>query len=256
MVTGALRDGQIEVMMNSGGMGVANESRVTDDAWREARRKWECGEASVQKIADSLGVSKALVMKKKAAEGWQLAIGVAPVPVGGAAQANAKVTESAGASQTRTGSVTGHPGAESPRALPPDAVVSEVVVARPAAAPAPSHMDEIRVPDHLDDDEREEFVKRAIVGRQKAIHARQAKELSAVRSQLYAAIKGATSKGGSTVAMAVKNSIMALASLHEQEEAAELKRVRLEFDEFAGKSVRQTPCRIVVHMREGAKIGE
>lgn len=87
---------------------MAKESRVSDDDWHAARRRWESGEASFKQISDSIDVSKSLVLKRKAAEGWQLRIGVSPVPVGGAAQSNSKVTESAHDPARQAASVTGY----------------------------------------------------------------------------------------------------------------------------------------------------
>ena len=89
---------------------MAKESRVSDEAWRAARLRWERGEASIQQVADSIGVSKALVMKRKASEGWQLGIGVAAVTNKGPSGERSNFTESAVGSGTRAGMVTGHHG--------------------------------------------------------------------------------------------------------------------------------------------------
>lgn len=58
------------------------ESKVSEAAWRDAQEKWESGSQgfdSIQKVADFLGVSKALVMRKKTADGWVLGGGVSDV---------------------------------------------------------------------------------------------------------------------------------------------------------------------------------
>lgn len=87
---------------------MAKESRVSDEAWRAVRLRWERGEASIQQVANSIGVSKALVMKRKASEGWQLGVGVAAAAWKRTPEAQALFTESVDARVARAGSVTGH----------------------------------------------------------------------------------------------------------------------------------------------------
>lgn len=90
----------------------------------------------------------------------------------------AKVTESA----VHSGTHAVHVNA-SEASTQPARVVPEVFVPPTAAPPQPSdYADEIRIPDGLDEVNREEWVKAAIVARQKAINVRHLKELQAARS--------------------------------------------------------------------------
>lgn len=238
---------------------MARESRVSDEDWRAVRLRWENGEVSVKQIADSIEVSKSLVMKRKAAERWQLRIGVPPVPVGGAAQANSKVTEIAGVSGRQAPPVPGHHSDTHASHAESGSVVSGVFVASGVTTnvtPAePVYADELQVPENLDEWEREAWIKAAIVRRQKVINARHLKELQAVRSQLYAAIKQITVKGGAGIALAAERSINGLLKVQAGEMEAELQRVKLEVSEFVGKPLKPTPARIHVHMQPGVRIG-
>ncbi|WP_176058123.1 helix-turn-helix domain-containing protein [Paraburkholderia sp. BCC1876] len=226
---------------------------LTPDEMAEARRLYEKEGWGYGRIATKFSVSKPTVQGW--AKNWQRDYGVAPLPAGkkadagaGAAASQAKVTENAVPSETQ-GAAT-YPGMV---ASEPARVVADVYVA--PAAPANDYADEIRIPDGLDEVDREEFVKAAIVGRQRAINGRHLKELNAARSKLYESLKKAGTKEGAGTALASQRNVAALIALQAAEMEAELQRVRLEVAEFVGKPLKPSPCRIVVHMQEGAQIG-
>ncbi|MFX1716737.1 hypothetical protein [Paraburkholderia sp. A1RO-5L] len=197
---------------------MANESRVSDEDWRAARLRWESGEASVKQVADSIGVSKALVMKRKAAEGWQLRINVPPVPVGGAAQANFKVTESAGVSGRQAPPVTGHP--------------SDTRASHAESAEAPERIDlgEIGLPANFAEmsfEERLAAAELAALARIDEMIARQERSSNAALSLLYSAMKA--SKDGDKAAFSrlrgAEVAHKALKLAHEEQRVQERQRV-------------------------------
>lgn len=110
------------------------------------------------------------------------------------------------------------------------------------------------MPAGLDEWEREEFVKAAIVARQRSINARHLKELNAARSKLYESLRKAGTKEGAGAAISAQRNVTAMLALHKGEMEAELQRVKLEVHEFIGKPVKPTPCRIIVHVREGGDL--
>ncbi len=233
--------------------------KITDEQWAEARKRYESEPGlGLGKIAQVLDCSKSLVARKAREGKWQKDIGVPAQTWGGAEGTQAKVTESAVHSATHAV----HVDASEPSTRPAR-VVSEVFVP-PAAAQGvlPNHTpskpndyaDEIRVPDGLDEIEREEFVKAAIVARQRSINGRHLKEMQAARSKLYESLKKAGTKEGPGAALAAQRNVAALLALQGGEMEAELQRVKLEVHEFVGKPLKPTPCRIVVHMMPGLQV--
>jgi hypothetical protein len=136
--------------------------------------------------------------------------------------------------------------------VPPTA--AQVVGTDPTPPQPNDYADEVRVPDGLDEIEREEFVKAAIVARQRAINARHLKEMNAARSKLYESLKKAGTKEGPGAALAAQRNVAALLALQQGEMDAELQRVNLEVAEFVGKPLKPPPCRIIVHVREGGSL--
>ncbi|CAB3783385.1 hypothetical protein [Pararobbsia alpina] len=244
--------------------------KITDEQWAEARKRYESEPGlGLGKIAQTLDCSKSLVARKAREGKWQKDIGVPTQVHPTAREREAKVTESAVPSPTQAVHVN---GAE---ASTPSARVAAEVFVPPTAAPGGSlnltppakgalsdvpppqpsaYADEIRVPDGLDDVEREAFVAAAIVARQRAINARHLKEMQAARSKLYESLKKAGTKEGPGAALAAQRNITALLALQQGEMDAELQRVKLEVHEFVGKPLKPTPCRIVVHLSPGVKM--
>jgi hypothetical protein len=233
--------------------------KITDEQWAAARKRYETEPGlGLGKIAQVLDCSKSLVARKAREGKWQKDIGVPNQVHPTAREREAKVTESAVPRATQAVHVN---GAEPP--VSPARVVSEVFVPPGAgrgvgseSTPSQSttYSDEMRVPDGLDEWEREEFVKAAIVARQRAINARHLKEMQAARSKLYESLKKAGTKEGAGNALASQRNITALIALQAAEMDAELQRVRLEVQEFIGKLVKPTPCRIVVHLHPGMQM--
>ena len=246
---------------------VMSAQKITDEQWAEARKRYETEPGlGLGKVAQLLDCSKTLVARKSREGRWQKGIGIPAQVWNGASAREAKVTENAVHSPTRNPGVH----AAEPSTHAPSRVVGEVFVAPAATSgvtplkqgmttdvtPAPAHAyaDEINIPDGLDPFEREEYVKQAIVNRQKAINARHLREMQAARSKLYESLKKAGTKDGPGVALASQRNVAALLALQGGEMDAELQRVKLEVHEFVGKPLKPTPCRIVVHMLPGHQI--
>lgn len=236
---------------------------LTPDEMTEARRLYEREGWGYGRIATKFSVSKPTVQGW--AKNWQRDYGVAPLPAGKKGEegvrpdvGNPKVTGNAGVGATRAG-----------YAYPTDAAASPArevagVFVPPSAAPgkggespplqSTGYADEMQVPADLDEVDREEFVKAAIVARQRAINARHLKELNAARGKLYESLKKAGTKEGPGAALASQRNIAALLALQQGEMDAELQRVKLEVHEFVGKPLKPMPCRIIVHVREGGDL--
>ncbi|MFM0060975.1 hypothetical protein PQR64_35715 [Paraburkholderia phytofirmans] len=247
-----------------------SQQKITDEQWAEARKRYETEPGlGLGKVAQVLDCSKSLVARKAREGKWQKDIGVPAQVHPTAREREAKVTESAVPGATQVVHVNAA-DAYTPSAR----VAAEVFVPRtamPGVSPnltppakgglsdrTPSqpndYADEMQVPDGLDDWEREEFVKAAIVARQRAINARHLKEMNAARSKLYESLKKAGTKDGPGAALASQRNVAALLALQAGEMDAELQRVRLEVAEFIGKPVKPTPCRIVVHLHPGMQM--
>ncbi|CAD6514095.1 hypothetical protein LMG28727_00837 [Paraburkholderia kirstenboschensis] len=217
--------------------------KITDEAWAGARERYETEPGlGLGKIAQLLDCSKNLVARKAKERGWQKGIGV-PVQVhGNAAPSDSKVTGNPVHPATRA------PYVYAPEpSTAPSRVAADVFVP-PAAAqtPAPSYADDPTIPEGLDAAEREDFVKAAILARQKAINARHVHETKAARSQVYAAMKKVGTEGGAGAALAVMRIVQALRNVQDAEMEAELERVRLSLSEFAGKPKGPMPARVTV----------
>jgi hypothetical protein len=233
------------------------------DERTEARRLYEREGWGYGRIAAKFSVSKPTVQGW--AKNWQRDYGVAPLPAGKRAEegvrpdvGNPKVTGNAGAGATQAGYAyrDGSTGAAA-------RVVSDVFVPPTGSpgvgtVPTPSqstaYSDEMQVPDGLDEWEREEFVKTAIVARQRAINGRHLREMQAARSKLYESLKKAGTKEGPGAALASQRNVTALLALQGGEMEAELARVKLEVHEFVGKPLKPQPCRIVVHILPGEQL--
>jgi hypothetical protein len=232
-----------------------SQQKITDDQWADARKRYETEPGlGLGKIAQLLDCSKSLVARKAREGKWQKDFGVPTQVHPTARDREANFTESAVPRAMQAVHVN---GAEA--STPSARVVAEVFVPPTAskggeAPPLNDYADEIRVPDGLDELNREEFVKAAIVARQRAINGRHLKEMQAARSKLYESLKKAGSKEGKDVALASQRNVAALLALQQGEMDAELQRVRLEVAEFIGKPVKPMPCRIVVHLQPGMQM--
>lgn len=229
----------------------------------EARRLYERDGWGYGRIATKFSVSKPTVQGW--AKNWQRDYGVAPLPARQKAEAgkgldlgNPKVTGNAGAGATRAGYAYPTDAAASPARevagvfLPPSAAQGKGGESPPLQSTG--YADEMQVPADLDEVEREEWIKRAIVARQRSINARHLKEMQAARAQVYAAIKKAGAEGGQAAALAVLRIVQAVRAMQEADMEAELQRVRLEVAEFVGKPSDPPLCRIIVHVREGGSL--
>jgi hypothetical protein len=232
---------------------------LSPDEMTEARRLYEREGWGYGRIAAKFSVSKPTVQGW--AKNWQRDFGVAPLPAGKNAEegkvpdvGNPKVTGNAVPSETQAGYA--YAGESSTR---PAHVVAEAFVPLTAekgvkTTPLNDYADEMQVPAGLDEWEREEFVKAAIVGRQRSINARHLKEMQAARSKLYESLKKAGTKEGPAAALAAQRNVAALLALQQGEMDAELQRVKLEVAEFVGKPLKPTPCRIIVHLHPDAQL--
>jgi flagellar biosynthesis/type III secretory pathway protein FliH len=243
------------------------EQKITDEQWAKARKRYETEPGlGFGKVAQVLDCSKNLVARKAREGKWQKDFGVPNQVHPTAREREAKVTESAVPSPTQAVHVN---GAEA--STRPAHVVAEVFVPPTGSqgmktdvtpgvgsvhTPSQSngYADEMQMPADLDEVEREEYIKRAIVSRQRSINARHLKELNAARSKLYESLKAAGSKEGPGAALASQRNITALLALQAGELDTELQRVRLEVAEFVGKPMKPTPCRIVVHLLPGMRM--
>jgi hypothetical protein len=231
---------------------------LTPDEMTEARRLYERDGWGYGRIAAKFLVSKPTVQGW--AKNWQRDYGVAPLPAAKKAEegkrpdvGNPKVTGNAVAGETQAG-----------YAYPTDAAASPArdvagVFVSPGGTgfvpPSPNaYADEMHVPAGLDEWEREEFVKAAIVARQRSINARHLKELNAARSKLYESLRKAGTKEGAGTALASQRNVAALLALQQGEMDAELQRVKLEVAEFVGKPLKPAACRIVVHLVPGERL--
>ncbi|CAE6713888.1 hypothetical protein R69888_01279 [Paraburkholderia haematera] len=238
------------------------KAKVTPEEWAGARKEWE-GSATVSyaDIARKLLISKALVGQEAKRAGWQKRIGVAESSNKPGPEANSKLTENARQGPKRAPVLDD--SRPSSVASPASPAASESEAARQVDAAAADAManrsaptyDEIKIPDGLDLFEREDFVRAAIVVRQRQINATQSKELSAVKQKLYNAIKNASTDAGPALALAVERNVRSMVAMHDAEMEKEIAKVRLDLSEFAGAPVRPMPARIIVHMIPGFRIG-
>jgi hypothetical protein len=244
-----------------------SQQKITDEQWSDARKRYETEPGlGLGKIAQLLDCSKSLVARKAREGKWQKDIGV-PTQVHPTGKAkDSKVTESAVPSETQAVHV--NPGEASTQ---PGRVVADVYVAPtgsqgmttdvtpgvgtvPTPPQSTAYADEIRIPDGLDELDREAFVAAAIVARQRQINAKHIRELTAARSKLYESLRKAGTKEGPAQALASQRNVAALLALQQGEMDAELQRVRLEVAEFVGKPLKPTPCRIVAHLHPGEQL--
>ena len=214
--------------------------KITDEQWAEARKRYETEPGmGLGKIAQVLDCSKSLVARKAREGKWQKGIGV-PSQVHPTSKAKDSIfTENPRASEAQAVHV--YPGEASTQSA---RVVSDVYVA--PTAPAGGYADDPAIPDGLDAEGREAFVRAAILARQRSINARHLHETKAVRAQVYGAIKKVDKEGGAGAALAAVRIVQALRQMQDSELETELERVRLALGEFAGKPKGPTPCRITV----------
>lgn len=231
------------------------KAKLTTEQWHEARRAWETDpNASYATIAAKFLISKALVGQRAAAEKWQKGIGVAPHPKDTTAQVHSEKLQDSPSTSHASAAVDAPMPSNSTARVVADVFVPPLGV-KPINTPGTNdYADEIRIPDGLDEVDREAFVAAAIVARQRQINAKHIRELTAARAKLYGAIKGTATKEGPAQALASQRNIAALLALQQGEMDAELQRVRLEVAEFVGKPLKPTPCRIVVHMLPGEQL--
>ena len=244
-----------------------SQRKVTNQEWESARKRYETEPGlGLGKIAQALDCSKSLVARKAREGKWQKDVGVPDQVHPTVHERQTKVTENAMPSPARSPDVYAPDAAVSP-----SRVVSGVFTPQTAAqgmttdvnhgvgtvqtaSQSTAYADEMQAPDGLDEWEREEFVKAAIVARQRSINARHLKELNAARSKLYESLRKAGTKEGTGAAISAQRNVTAMLALHRGDMEAELRRVRLEVHEFVGKPVKPTPCRIIVHLREGVSL--
>ena len=247
----AARSGRSNGVIEQQSRAAMSQQKIKDERWSHARKLYETEPGlGLGKIAQLLDCSKSLVARKAREEKWQKDIGVPTQVHPTAREREAKVTESAVPRTTQAVHVN---GAEA--STQAGRVVAEVFVPPTRSqGQQTDYTDEIRIPDGLDEIEREEFVKAAIVARQRAINARHLREMNAARSKLYESLKKAGTKEGAGTALASQRNVAALIALQAAEMDAELQRVKLEVAEFVGKPLKPTPCRIVVHLHPGEQL--
>jgi hypothetical protein len=236
-----------------------SQQKITDEQWAEARKRYETEPGmGLGKIAQALDCSKSLVARKAREGKWQKDIGVPNQVHPTARVREAKVTESAVPSPTQAVHVNGAEASTQPGRMVAEVFVPPSDAQGGTADVTPSqrndYADEIRIPDGLDELDREAFVAAAIVARQRQINAKHIRELTAARSKLYESLRKAGTKEGPAQALASQRNVAALLALQQGETDAELQRVRLEVAEFIGKPLKPTPCRIIVHVREGENL--
>ncbi|MFM0752615.1 hypothetical protein [Paraburkholderia strydomiana] len=251
-----------------------SEKKISEQEWAAARKRYETEPGlGYGALAQALDCSKSLVARKAREGKWQKDQGVPAQVWGGAEGTQSKVTESAVRSPTQAPGVhAAEPSISNPREVAdvfvPAGATSDVTLriermttdvtpgvgTVPTPQPSSGYGDEMRVPDRLDELEREDFIKAAIVARQKAINARHLKEITAARSKLYESLKKAGTKEGPGAALAAQRNVAAMLALQGGEMEAELQRVKLEVHGFMGKPLKPAPCRIVVHLEAGHQI--
>jgi hypothetical protein len=216
---------------------MAKESRVSDEAWRAARLRWERGEASIQQVADSIGVSKALVMKRKASEGWQLGIGRAAMTNKGPSGERSNFTESAVGSGTRVGMVTGHQAEKQPAAPAAPAAQSERQSARPQFSNAADEM---------------EWIEQQVSIREKAILDRHTTELKVLANSIYDAARKTGKAEMGAASRAANQLSQALERKQKMEREHCAMQTRIELGAHYGAGPR--PPVIVVHLHPGEQL--
>jgi hypothetical protein len=213
------------------------ESRISPEEWFSARRSWESdATVSYAQVADSLGVSKALVAKRARKEKWQrgFAASVSSMPV--AVLETPRFTEKPQSAHIQAPVVHGVRGDKEPPATLLNNGAADIPV----------------MPEGLSPAERLVFVRDAIVARQTAMNQNQAKELRAAKATVYAAIKSAGKDGGYDAARTARQVVSALAENHKGEMANEVERVRLDLNQFQCADYKRVI--IIVHQRAGCGI--
>jgi len=230
------------------------KQKATPEMWSRARREWETSASvSYADIASKYLISKALVGQEAKRAGWVKGIGV--VANASKEDASKRIDNLQNPQQPATRAPVLDDSRPSSVASDSEASRRVDVASAEAMAnrAAPTH-DDIKIPDGLDAWGREDFVKAAIVQRQKTINALQSKELAAVKQKLYNSIKQASTAQGPALALAVERNVRSLVAMHDAEMEPEISRVRLDLAEFAGQPVRPVPARIVVHMVPGRQL--
>ncbi|MCX4137893.1 hypothetical protein M0D68_06840 [Paraburkholderia sp. SEWSISQ10-3 4] len=241
------------------------KQKLTPQQWQAARREWESSPTeSYGSVAVKYMISKALVGQRAAAEKWQKDVGATPYGKNsGAAPGihnlqDAPSTRQTSASLDATGSQNSGQVGDVYRAPASDAEGRvDAVAAEYIANRTTPEFEDVQYPvGMVDAFERREFADAAIVRRQKQINALQRKELQAVKSKLYAAIRASDGKNGPSLALAVNRNIDSLKALHAEERGRELERVALTLEEYAGMPTRPNACLIKVVQHEGASFDE
>jgi hypothetical protein len=186
-------------------------AKITDEAWAEARKRYEAEpKTGYGQIAQALDCSRNLVARRAQKEGWVKQTGPTHAPF----------KEPARAAVDEEGKFTEIAGDRAEKAVPVYTSAPETrAPVAPAAAIEPGDGDEM--PENLSPLEQEQWIEAAVRRRQTALQRKQAKELAAAKSTLYAAIKGAGSKDGYDLARTSKQIISAMTEQHASEMASE-----------------------------------
>jgi hypothetical protein len=232
--------------------------KVTEEMWADARRRYEIGEKiGYGQIAQILDCSKNLVVRRAKAEGWQKRLHATPFANRHAAVVSPKVTDRAVHEEVRGVHVYEPP---LPNDVPQRAAVPSTtpVAAEVSAARAPvSAPGEIVVPNHLNDEEREAYVREVIRQRQAELDVVHRKEISALKRQVYGAVQKAGTKEAPGAALAAQRAVSAMLAVQAGEIEVESRRVQLEWGRLVGQPVmRPAPAKIIVHQRKGVAFGK
>jgi hypothetical protein len=214
------------------------ESRVSEEDWKAARRRWESDATySYAQVADSLGVSKPLVGKRSKAEGWVKDSVRGDNPAKAGVGSDPKLTQ-----------VARDPGVSAPTVdggqvrfqAPGDAAAAQASSEMPAMPERPvfAHAGEER-----------EWIERQVAERQDALVDKFDKEIKALTGKVYEAVRKAGSEGGWDAARSADKLAMTLERTQRMTLANEAMRTRRQLGEFCGVGPRA--CIIVVHVMPG-----
>lgn len=213
------------------------ESRISPEDWFAARRSWESdATVSYAQVADSLGVSKALVAKKARSEKWQRGLAASFSSKLDAVHETPKFTENARPSPMQAPMVHGVRAEKESPASQLNNGAADIPV----------------MPPGLTLDQQQDWIEGAVLARQRALNDSQAREIRAAKSTVYTAIKTAGKDGGFDAARTARQVVSALAETHKSEMTNEIERVKLALNAFQGG--RPRGCQIVVHQRAGVSI--
>ncbi|RDU95173.1 hypothetical protein [Trinickia dinghuensis] len=212
-------------------------AKITPEQWAAARKRYETEEkVGYGQIANALDCSRNLVVRKAKEERWQKCLDVAPTANRHAAVSDPNVTESAVRGEARSADVYTKPEMNRPES-PARASSATLAVERPVFA---NHADELA------------WIEQQVAERQKLLMQRHEKEMTALRTAMYDALKKVNQKGIGEAARGAETISRAMDRAHKMEMEHEANRTRIELGAYYG-SPGPRPCVIVVHQREGVQ---